>query len=91
MFKWARSWEMLKIIILLCIMKGSWQQDDTSSPPANTYCVKGCLRCNPATLTCEICDIANNYIPTLNGKGCEVSSEENCSLMGKHLIFIFLH
>lgn len=100
MFKQPKTKRLLLLLLISLSLRPLLSQDDGSSEePANPYCVKGCLRCNPGSKICDICDTSNGYIPTLNKKGCEPTSEENCVLLGKHIFpiikyaesFIFLN
>ena len=77
------------IIVIILAIPYNLQDTGTDEPTANPYCIEGCLRCDPVTLICSICDVALGYIPTINGKGCELGSDENCDLMGKKEFNLF--
>ena len=44
-------------------------------------CSTGCLRCNPGTSQCSICNFYNNYVPDGEG-GCMIQNTRGCVNLG---------
>ena len=88
MFKLVKFQMRLALLSLLLLATSYLCQDaDSGAAVANPYCIKGCLRCDPVTKICSICDVSLGYIPTINGKGCEIGVDENCVLKGRFNYF----
>jgi hypothetical protein len=72
-------WTKLSLLVLILTHYTNTQSDT----PTSAYCIEGCLKCNLVTGFCDICDLSQGFLSTVDSKGCQKSADEFCLVLSK--------